>query len=567
MNVGLLKARYTSIIGLALMGTGCSSLNDPDERLSDAGVMSDSGVTPDAGMSDAGMMPDAGNPMTVALQVVVNGGGRIMSNPPGIDCPSTCQASFEEGSKVTLAPAADEAVGLSVWMGDCSGFEESCVVTMNEAHTVEASFAPHGSPRWVHQVSFSGQDFIESDVAVDAEGNPIVAGTVDDGGGADLYVAKLDKNTGDIIWENLIDTPVNEYYGGLATDAAGNVYASVTFNGLSEPFAIGGTQVTPDLFGNVLVVRLAAATGAFDWVRDWVGPGQDRPSAIAVDGTNLFVTGETSGGMDFDGVVLAATEGSAFLARANTEDGSVQRVRGLLGNLEIRGVAARGDHVALSGDFTAAGVFDPGCSITPVGAGADGFIIDLLTENLTCQWTRTFGDRTDNVIVFGRGVAAHPEGGWIMTGAFQGNVLFAMSGSALTSRGAYDAFVVRYDAQGTHVWSFRYGDANNDLGLEVKVTPEGQTILTGQFESSITFGTHSLTGASDVFVTRMSAGNTPTHDWAIALGGDDTDRPEGLATDVDGHVYVSAYFKGMTDIDGQGLTALDYDGWVAALVR
>lgn len=66
---------------------------------------------------------------------------------------------------------------------------------------------------------------------------------------------------------------------------------------------------------------------------------------------------------------------------------------------------------------------------------------------------------------------------------------------------------------------------------------------------------------------RMSTGTAPSHEWAVALGGDDTDRAEGLAVDADGYVYVLAYFNGMTTVDGQTMTAMAYDAWLGALVR
>lgn len=70
-----------------------------------------------------------------------------------------------------------------------------------------------------------------------------------------------------------------------------------------------------------------------------------------------------------------------------------------------------------------------------------------------------------------------------------------------------------------------------------------------------------------MFVTRMSAGTTPQHEWAVGLGGNNADRSEGPATNRDGYPYVVAYFTGMTNVDGTALTAADFDAWVAALVR
>src|SRR5262249_23561589 len=153
------------------------------------------------------------------------------------------------------------------------------------------------------------------------------------------------------------------------------------------------------------------------------------------------------------------------------------------------------------------------------------------------------------------------------TGSFKGSALWATSGSSLTSHGSFDAFAVRYAANGDHVWSFRYGGTGFDLGTGIAATSDGSTILTGTFAADITSGPFDLTGVNDGYVTRMSPGTAPTHEWAVALGGDSTDAPDGIAVDASGYVYVLAYFMGMTDVDGQAMTALDYDAWLAAIVR
>jgi hypothetical protein len=137
----------------------------------------------------------------------------------------------------------------------------------------------------------------------------------------------------------------------------------------------------------------------------------------------------------------------------------------------------------------------------------------------------------------------------------------------LTSRGGFDVFAGRFAADGTHIWSFRYGDTGFDIGDAIAVTPEGNVVLTGTFDGSITFGPITLTGAMNAFVTRMSTGNTPTHEWAVSLGGADYDLGSSVALGADGTVNVLGLFNGMTTVAGTPLTSQDYDAWIASLVR
>jgi formylglycine-generating enzyme required for sulfatase activity len=68
-----------------------------------------------------------------------SGAGTISSSPRGIDCGSTCVASFAPGTTVTLTAAAATGSAFAGWGGDCSGMG-SCLVTMSQARNVTATF-------------------------------------------------------------------------------------------------------------------------------------------------------------------------------------------------------------------------------------------------------------------------------------------------------------------------------------------------------------------------------------------------------------------------------------------
>lgn len=74
-----------------------------------------------------------------------SGTGTVTSNPAGIDCGSTCGANYPDGTVVTLTAAPDAGSAFSGWSGACTG-AGSCVVTMNAAKSVTATFGPAGSP-------------------------------------------------------------------------------------------------------------------------------------------------------------------------------------------------------------------------------------------------------------------------------------------------------------------------------------------------------------------------------------------------------------------------------------
>jgi hypothetical protein len=252
---------------------------------------------------------------------------------------------------------------------------------------------------------------------------------------------------------------------------------------------------------------------------------------------------------------------------SSAASGVAAELKHLVGSVDLFGVAANGTHIAVTGQVRSAVTLDSPCGLAPSGAGNDAMIIDLLGSTLACQWSKTFGDSVANNDATVHAVAAVAGGGWVVAGSFKGNILLAQSGTSLASRGGFDAFAGRFAANGTHQWSFRYGDAGFDVGYGIAVTPEGNVILAGVFDTTITFGAITVTGASNTFVTRMSAAAAPSHEWAVSLGGNDTDLTEDVAVASDGSVYVLSSFTGMTSVGGTALTSQGYDAWIGALVR
>jgi hypothetical protein len=93
-----------------------------------------------------------------ALSVSVTGSGTVTSSPAGINCGSTCNASFAQGSQVTLTATPANGWGFGGWGGACSGFG-SCVVTMNTAQSVTATFS---LPQYTLNVSVAGNGTVTS---------------------------------------------------------------------------------------------------------------------------------------------------------------------------------------------------------------------------------------------------------------------------------------------------------------------------------------------------------------------------------------------------------------------
>jgi Divergent InlB B-repeat domain len=87
------------------------------------------------------------NNFTLAVTEAGTGTGTVSSVPAGINCPTTCSASFASGAVVVLTATAAEGSTFVGWSGvaGCPG-TGTCTVTVSAAQTVTATFNSGTSP-------------------------------------------------------------------------------------------------------------------------------------------------------------------------------------------------------------------------------------------------------------------------------------------------------------------------------------------------------------------------------------------------------------------------------------
>ncbi len=95
------------------------------------------------------------------------GAGTVTSTPAGIDCGATCAASYETGTTVTLSAAPDATSTFAGWSGaGCSG-TGSCVVTVDAARSVTATFTRITYPLSVGRAGTGGGRVTSSPAGID----------------------------------------------------------------------------------------------------------------------------------------------------------------------------------------------------------------------------------------------------------------------------------------------------------------------------------------------------------------------------------------------------------------
>lgn len=170
-------------------------------------------------------------------------------------------------------------------------------------------------------------------------------------------------------------------------------------------------------------------------------------------------------------------------------------------------------------------------------------------------WSRSFGDEAAQTIT---SVAVDELGGVYVTGGFSGTTDFG--GGPLVAAGtSEDLFVAKYDTDGDHVWSRRFGDTGNQRGTGIDVGPGGEVVVTGNFTGSIDLADAFLQSSqgSDIFLITLE-GDGSTRGGSAFVGAG-LDSPTGLVVDGGGNIIIGGYFDGDVAFGGELLFSAGED--------
>lgn len=153
------------------------------------------------------------------------------------------------------------------------------------------------------------------------------------------------------------------------------------------------------------------------------------------------------------------------------------------------------------------------------------------------------------------------SGNTIVAGYFSQTVDFDPgSGVAnLTSRGAVDNFIAKYDRAGNYRWAIGIGGAGLEIPHSVVTDPNDNIYIAGYFSASVDFnpgaGTAGLNsaGGRDVYAAKYDANGK--YLWATGFGGAGDDEAFDLALDSAGNAYVTGIFTSTITLDGRSITS------------
>jgi len=273
------------------------------------------------------------------------------------------------------------------------------------------------------------------------------------------------------------------------------------------------------------------------WARQVGTPAYDEARSVATDSSGVYVTGSTQGTLPGQ---TAAGDGDAFLRKYDASGTELwTRQFGTPGSEAAYGVAAHGSAVYVAG-------ITNGTLPGQVNAGDADAFVRAYDANGTELWTRQFGTPAGD---FGLAAAADASGAYVAgytDGTFPGQ----------TSAGG--AFVRKYDTAGTEIWTRQfnasggstYGWAVGSDGSGVYVAGQTDGTLPGQTSA----------GTWDAFVRKYDASGTEL--WTRQFGTSSFELTWAVAADASG-AYVggttAGAFPGQTNSGGWDAFVRKYD--------
>lgn len=436
---------------------------------------------------------------------------------------------------------------------------------------------------WSTYLGGSGADRAY-DVATDADGNILVTGETASSGwvsggwdtsrsNIDAFVVKLSP-TGGHLWSTYVGGTADEFGYGIAADSNGNVVVTgetmwdgSDTNPDSDTFVIKlspelqrlyskdidygrvdfGVGIAVDSANNVLISGMTAdsqddITGYVTKLSPTLGNVWSRnlgvyAAGVAVDAAdNVFVSGEGNSG----GFVtkLTSTNGSLWTISLGGSGGYAT------------GIAVDGDGNALVTGYTESSGWTSNGYDTTYGGNGDGFVAKLNTANGARLWSSYLGGSEVDI---GWGVAVDP-GGDVLVAGLTNSGSWVSGGIDLTYDGNTDAFLVRLNSLGEHLWSSYLGGTQEDIGWSVDVDEAGSVVVVGETASTGwipgTFG-----GNDDAFVVVFAPPNQPPVIDSLSGAPNPLTRPADLTltatgvNDVDGQVVRVQFYR---DTNGSG---------------
>jgi hypothetical protein len=456
-------------------------------------------------------------------------------------------------------------------------------VDLSSAEAFMASYDTSGSFNWVSHTL--GNNLSQAfDGVINSRGKAIYCGTFRNDADLDpsqdtftvsalnnsnsSFVSYCQKDTGYFITGFSTEDREGGYDEAtrVVHDDEGNYYVAGYFNGgidfgsSANPMYVesGGTQAGFLLKKNI--------SGTSLWVKTFDGSDGTSIDALSLDQSgNILLGGYYYGIIDLDPgtatqMDTAVNGADLFICKLDS-GGNFLWGHSMGGNhnesaLDI--CADYGNNILVTGYFRSNNMdFDPGSSSTilsPPNYYSDVFVLKLDSSGSFIWALNVGGSNYD----YGYAISSDSNNNIYVGGRFKYAANFNPLGTThnITSYGAYDAFIVKYNSNGIMQWAHKYGGNEDDYTTSLDFGSDGYLYATGNYEGTADFDPGAATlsstanGGEDVFVMRLDTnGNT---DWVQCFGSGMNSYAHDdvfAIKEYNGNVYVGGSFYDATDFD------------------
>ncbi len=375
---------------------------------------------------------------------------------------------------------------------------------------------------------------------------------------SDAYLARFDTN-GTRIWAT--------YYGGTGSDQGNDCALS------NSAVYIAGSTISTNAMSTLGTHQSAFGGGSHDgflakfdfsgarvWGTYFGGDEFDIVIGCAANDSMAFIVGRT------ESDTLIASSGSYQTTRAGNEDifvacidsGGQLKWGSYYGDVaddlgmdcaidQSANVYFCGTTYSSSSSFTSTGSHQASS-----GGFSDGYLVKFSANGNRLWATYYGGSGSDGAVE----CEVDDSSFVYLTGNSSSSNAIATSGAfQSTLGGSTDAYVAKFNTNGTRIWSTYYGGTMADRGYDCAIDHQGGVYLTGYTNSTnaiATNGSHqtNYAGSSDGFVVKFTAGGS--REWGTYFGGSDIDRGNTCLVDASLNVFLFGETKSSSDISTFG---------------
>ncbi|MBC7696676.1 MAG: T9SS type A sorting domain-containing protein [Burkholderiales bacterium] len=344
-----------------------------------------------------------------------------------------------------------------------------------------------------------------------------------------------------------------DYGYGIGNDPAGNLYVA----GKYEMNAIFNNVTLPCQGNHDIFLAKYNTSGSLTWIKTAGGMSGDYAHALAIDNSFVYIAGEIEGSgnpVKFIGsniTLYPKGDNDIFVAKYDF-NGNILWAKSAG---DYNGEKALGVTTDQNGNVFICGYFKNKTVIgntTLYGNGGSEIFIAKLDPNGNWLWAKKAGgigrdeakaikcDAAGNVYVCGM----HANGA-----KFDNQTLY-------TSDGYVNGFFSKYSTNGSLIWAKSLGGSYDDVAWSITSDIYGKMFISGQFNSSINFGSTNLytSGSADIFVAAYDINGNAV--WAKKAGGYGNDIARGIGTDGK-NIFITGQYGGTATFGSVSKTAAD----------